>query len=89
MKTPREYREDSKRCRELLERSIEPEVRIQLRLWAVELEDIADAIECGGEAASRKQFARPLQSPSSQRVQIGSNVARIRRGHAHICFAAL
>jgi hypothetical protein len=33
MKTPKKYREDAKRCRELLDRPVEPELRIQLRLW--------------------------------------------------------
>lgn len=60
MKTPKKYREDAKRCRELLDRPVEPELRIQLRLWAAELDDIADAIECGAEASARKEFARPL-----------------------------
>ena len=60
MRTPIKYREDAKRCRELLDRPVEPELRTQLRLWAAELEDIADAIECGGEEAARKEFARPL-----------------------------
>lgn len=60
MKTPLKYREEAKRCRELLDRPVEPELRIQLRLWAAELEDIAAAIECGGEEAARKEFARPL-----------------------------
>lgn len=60
MKTPKKYREDAKRCRELLDRPVEPEVRIQLRLWAAELDDMADAIECGAEASARKEFARPL-----------------------------
>jgi hypothetical protein len=60
MKAPKKYREDAKRCRELLDRPGEPELKIQLRLWAAELEDIADAIECGGEEAARKEFARPL-----------------------------
>jgi hypothetical protein len=59
MKTPRNYREDAKRCRELLDRPVEPELRTQLRLWAAELDDMADAIECGDEEAARKQFARP------------------------------
>jgi hypothetical protein len=60
MKTPRKYREDAERCRELLDHPVEPELRTQLRLWAVELEDIANAIERGGEEAARKKFARPL-----------------------------
>ena len=60
MKPPKKYREDAKRCRELLDRQVEPEIRIQLRLWATELDDIADAIECGAEASARKEFARPL-----------------------------
>ena len=60
MKTPKKYREDAKRCRELLDRPVEPELRIQLRLWAVELDGIADAIECGAEASTRKEFERPL-----------------------------
>jgi hypothetical protein len=54
MKTPRKYREDAERCRELLDHPVEPELRIQLRLWAAELEDIANAIERGGEEAARK-----------------------------------
>jgi hypothetical protein len=60
MKTPRKYREDAKRCRGLLDNPIEPELRTQLRLWAAELEDIANAIERGGEEAAQKEFARPL-----------------------------
>ena len=60
MKMPEDYREDAKRCRELLNRPIEPELRTQLRLWAAELDDIADAIECGAEASARREFARPL-----------------------------
>ena len=60
METPKKYREDAKRCRELLDHPVEPELRIQLRLWAAELDDIADAIECGAEASARKEFARPL-----------------------------
>jgi len=60
MKMPENYREDAKRCRELLNRPIEPELRTQLRLWAAELDDIADAIECGAEASARREFARPL-----------------------------
>jgi hypothetical protein len=60
METPTKYREDAKRCRELLDHPVEPELRIQLRLWAAELDDIADAIECGAEASARKEFARPL-----------------------------
>jgi hypothetical protein len=60
MKTPKKYREDAKHCRELLDRPVEPELRTQLRLWAAELDDMADAIECGGEASARKEIAGPL-----------------------------
>ena len=60
MKTPQRYREEAKRCRELLDRRVEPELRVQLRLWAVELEDIADAIECRAEESAQTKFARPL-----------------------------
>jgi hypothetical protein len=60
MQTPKEYRKGAQRCRELLDHPLEPEVRIQLRLWAAELDDTAAAIECGAEAAVRKEFARPL-----------------------------
>ena len=60
MQTPAKYREGAQRCRELLDHPLEPEVRTQLRLWAAELDDIAAAIECGAEAAARKEFARPL-----------------------------
>jgi hypothetical protein len=60
MKTPLKYREDAKRCRELLDRPVEPELRIQLRLWAAELDDMANAIECGDEESARKEFGRPL-----------------------------
>jgi hypothetical protein len=49
MKTLDKYREEAKHCRDLLDHPIEPEVRIQLRLWAAELDDMADAIECGTE----------------------------------------
>jgi hypothetical protein len=45
MKTPKKYREDAKHCRELLDRPVAPELRVQLRLWAAELDDMADAIE--------------------------------------------
>jgi hypothetical protein len=62
MKTPKKYREDAKRCRELLDRPVEPELRMQLRLWAAELDDMADAVErgAGAEASAQKEFARPL-----------------------------
>jgi hypothetical protein len=60
MKTPRKYREHAERRRELLDHPVEPELRIQLRLWAAELEDIAASIERGGEEAARKEFARQL-----------------------------
>jgi hypothetical protein len=63
MKTSTKYRKDAERCRELLDHPVEPELRIQLRLWAAELEDIANAIERGGEEAARKEFARPLLRP--------------------------
>ena len=54
MKTLKKYREDAKHCRELLnDRPVEPELRTQLRLWAAELDDMADAIERGGEASAR------------------------------------
>jgi hypothetical protein len=59
MKTPEKYREDAKHCRELLQRPVKPELRAQLRLWAAELEDMADAIERGSEQSVRKEFARP------------------------------
>ena len=60
MKTPEKYREDAKRCRELLDHPIEPDLRVQLRLWAAELDDMADAVERGAEASARKEFARLL-----------------------------
>ena len=60
MQTPKEYRKGAQRCRELLDHPLEPDVRIQLRLWAAELDDIATAIECGAEASVQKEFARPL-----------------------------
>jgi hypothetical protein len=60
MQTPTEYREGAQRCRELLDHPLEPDVRVQLRLWAAELDDIAAAIESGGETSARKEFARPL-----------------------------
>jgi hypothetical protein len=46
--------------RELLDHPLDPEVRIQLPLWAAELDDMAAEIECGAEASTRKEFARPL-----------------------------
>jgi hypothetical protein len=60
MKMPKQYREDAKRCREVLDRPVEPELRDQLRLWAAEFDDMADAVERGAEASARKEFARPL-----------------------------
>jgi hypothetical protein len=60
MKMPKDYREDTKHCRDLLDHPVEPELRVQLRLWAAELDDIADAIECGAEASAGRKFARPL-----------------------------
>jgi hypothetical protein len=56
MKTPGKYREDAKRCRELLDRPVEPELRVQLRVWAAELDDMADAIERGAEASARRNL---------------------------------
>ena len=41
MKTPKRYRENAKRCRELLGRPVEPELKIQLRLWAAEFDYMA------------------------------------------------
>jgi len=60
MQTPRGYREGAEHCRELLDHPLDPEVKIQLRLWAAELDDMAAATECGAEASARKEFARPL-----------------------------
>jgi hypothetical protein len=60
MQTPTEYRKGAQRCRELLDHPLEPEVRVQLRLWAAELDDMAAATERGAEASARKEFARPL-----------------------------
>jgi len=59
MKMPKDYREDAKHCRELLDHPVEPEVRVQLHLWVAELEDIADTIERGAEASARREVARP------------------------------
>jgi hypothetical protein len=59
MKTPEEYRDDAEHCRALLQRPVQPDLRIQLRLWAAELDDMADAVERGAEASVRKEFARP------------------------------
>jgi hypothetical protein len=60
MKTPEKYREEAKYCRDLLDHPVEPEVRIQLHLWAAELDDMADAIERRAEASAWKEFAGPL-----------------------------
>jgi len=60
MKTPKKYRDDARHCRELLDRPLEPELRNQLRLWAAELDDMANAIERGAEASARREFARPV-----------------------------
>ena len=60
MNTPEKYREDAKRCRELLQDRVNPELKVQLRLWAAELDDMADALERGAEASARKEFARPF-----------------------------
>ena len=35
-------------------------LRLQLRLWAAELDDMADAIERGAKTSARKEFAWPL-----------------------------
>ena len=67
MKTPKKYREDAKRCRELLDRPVEPELRTQLRLWAAELDDIADAVECGAEAQKATAVARTSVGNRSER----------------------
>jgi hypothetical protein len=53
MRTPEKYRDEAKHCRDLLDHPVEPEVRIQLRLWAAELDDMADAIECEPEGNLR------------------------------------
>ena len=52
MKTPKKYREDAEHCRELLDRPVESELRIQLRLWAAEFDDMADGRH---HLASRRQ----------------------------------
>jgi hypothetical protein len=64
MKTPKKYRENAKRCRELLGRPVEPKLRTQLRLWAAELDDIAEAVECGAKASARKQKATAVARTS-------------------------
>ena len=60
MEKPTKYREEAKRCRKLLGRPVEPELRVQLRLWAAELDDMADGVERGAKESDRKEFARPL-----------------------------
>ena len=60
METPTKYRDEANRCRELLDRPVEPELRVQLRLWEAELDDMADAIERGAEASAWKEFTRPF-----------------------------
>ena len=59
METPTKYREEAKRCRELLGRPVEPELRVQLRSWAAELDDMAEAVERGAEASARKELFWP------------------------------
>ena len=65
MKMPKDYREDTKHCRDLLDHPVEPELRVQLRLWAAELDDIADAIECGAEASAPRSIASAMSSNSA------------------------
>jgi hypothetical protein len=45
MHDPQELRSLARRCRRRARSSIDPEVIIQLRSWAVELADAADEIE--------------------------------------------
>lgn len=45
MPDPQELRSLAQRCRRLIKSSIDPEVIVQLRSWAVELADAADEIE--------------------------------------------
>lgn len=61
MKTPQDYRDNAKHCRELLDRPVESDLRLQLHLWAAELDDMADAIERGCEASAFKEFALPFK----------------------------
>jgi hypothetical protein len=45
MRDPQELRSLARRCRRRARSSIDPEVIVQLRSWAVELADAADEIE--------------------------------------------
>jgi hypothetical protein len=67
VKTPEKYREDAMRCRELLDRPIKPDLRVQLRLWAAELDDMADAVERGtdGPKGIRPALVRTGCAPTT------------------------
>ncbi len=52
MVDPNELRSLARTCRDLAKSALEPDTVDQLRLWAVELADVADAIE-------REQESRP------------------------------
>ena len=45
MRDARYFREQARRCRDLLMTAIEPGLIEQLRLWSVELADEADSVE--------------------------------------------
>jgi hypothetical protein len=45
MRDPHELRSLARTCRDLARSALEPEIIDQLRLWAVELADVADEIE--------------------------------------------
>jgi hypothetical protein len=47
------FRDKARRCRELLRVAIKPEVIEQLRRWAIEFDEEADAVEARDRSPSR------------------------------------
>jgi hypothetical protein len=71
MKTPNRYRENAKRCRQLLDRPVAPELKIQLRLWAAEFDYMATRL-----SAERK---RRRERNTHDHRKTGSGRLRLNR----------
>jgi hypothetical protein len=77
MHDPKILRGQARRCRALMKTAIEPQVTVQLRLWAVELAEEADDVE--RVADPRPVKGAPRARGRSVRGLLGPGVAPLRR----------
>ena len=79
MRDARYFREQARRCRELLRAAIEPGLIEQLRLWSVELTDEADDImQRASSARKTPPRSSPVRVPRSPRSRSSSALPSLR-----------